>query len=188
MSRVEVERLFELAVAAIDDEELRKIVLGVEAVALSSAVLEDDDAVGGVPIHMLIREMSIPEKMKTALLGGRTARSLLVRDNNKQIPPLVLRNPRLTENEVLEYAKNTDLDEGVHRIIAQSGQWMKAYGIKLAIVFNPKVSPALSLRWLKHLRDQDLRRLSKSKNIPQVVSVHGRKILEERQKNSKTGM
>lgn len=127
-----------------------------------------------------VRDMSIPEKIKLAIHGNQSARALLIRDNNKQIPQFVLGNAKITEGEILEFAKNNNLDEMVLRTIANNATWTRNYSIKLALICNPKTPIGISLRWLKLLQDKDLRLLSKSKNIPQVIPTQCRKLLEMR--------
>ena len=127
-----------------------------------------------------IRDMSIPQKIKLAMFGNKVARGLLIRDRNKQVPLFVLQNPRLGEEEVVEFAKNTNLDELVFRAIANNTTWMKSYHIKLNLVSNPRVPIDISLRWVKYLHDGELRILAKSKNIPQVIASQCRKLLEKR--------
>lgn len=172
-----------MAVERIDDESLRRQLLetGLEELERLPVEFLDEEAEDpGGNLTQLIREMSVPERIRLAIFGNQMVRSVLLRDSYKQIPLLVLANPRLTENEVLEIAKNTQLDDGVLRALANDAQWMKSYQVKLAIVSNPKVPINSGLRWLKFIRDKDLGRLARSKNIPQVVSSQARKLLEQR--------
>ena len=43
-------------------------------------------------------KMSVPEKIRLAMLGNQEARNLLIHDPNKVIPLAVLRNPKITED------------------------------------------------------------------------------------------
>ena len=91
-----------------------------------------------------------------------------------------MQNPRLGEVEVVELARNPNLDELVFRAIANNSTWMKNYSVKLNLVSNAKVPIDISLRWVKYLHEGDLRLLAKSKNIPQVIASQCRKIVERK--------
>lgn len=133
-------------------------------------------------IFQLLQSMSVPQKIKLALQGNKVARMLLVRDTSKQVPLFVLQNPGITEEEILEIARSTEVSELVFRAIVRNGAWMKSYPIKLQLVSNPRVPIDISMQWVKHLRDRDLRRLMKSKNIPNAVATQCRKLVEKRLK------
>src|SRR5512143_662064 len=47
-------------------------------------------------IQQIIQKMTAPQKIKLALVGGKEARSLLIRDSSKMIATTVLDNPRIT--------------------------------------------------------------------------------------------
>lgn len=131
-------------------------------------------------LQNLIKAMSIPQRIKLAMFGNQTARTVLLRDTNRIVPPFVLENPRITENEVVEISRNTQIDDVILRAVGNNPQWMKSYQVKLNIVSNPRTPIDLSLKWLKFLRDRELRLLARSKNIPQVIAGQARKLLEKK--------
>ncbi|MCC6932597.1 MAG: hypothetical protein IT292_05000 [Deltaproteobacteria bacterium] len=149
---------------------------------LPSETLNEDEArkeETSKDLHMLISEMKVPQKIKLALFGNQMARAILIRDNScRQVPLFVLQNPRITEGEIEEIARNTNVDEQVLRVIANNPKWMKGYAIKTALVSNPRVPLAISLHWIKHLQDKDLKKLAQSKNIPQALATHCRKMID----------
>ena len=175
--------------------ELKK---GVELSAEESAALEElqqpdhELSMPGLPataatgekeentdIRTLIRDMSVAQKVKLAMFGNAVCRSLLVADRNKLVQSCALRNPKLQINEVLNFAKNTNLSDAVLRTISDKKEWMKDYSIKLAIVVNPKTPPDVALRWLRFVQNADLKNIARSKNVPQIVAVNAKKRLSE---------
>ncbi|NIQ96274.1 MAG: hypothetical protein GWN87_20305, partial [Desulfuromonadales bacterium] len=56
--------------------------------------------------YQLALEMKVAEKIETALKGDKEWRSLLIKDANKMVSSAVLKNPRITEGEVLGLANN----------------------------------------------------------------------------------
>ena len=178
-----VQKLFALAISQAEDDELRKELELAQSIELPSLLLEEtEDEESNKNAVMMIRELNVAGRLKLALLGNLTARTVLIRDPNRQIQLFVLQNPRLSENEVHEFARNPNLDELVLRAISRDGQWMKNYSIKHGLVGNPKTPIDISLSWLKFLTERDLRILSKSKNVPQIVATQCRKLSEKRAK------
>jgi len=57
-------------------------------------------------MYRRILEMNVPDKVKLATMGNREARSLLIRDSNRIVMQAVLNSPRLTEEEVINFAAN----------------------------------------------------------------------------------
>jgi biotin-[acetyl-CoA-carboxylase] ligase BirA-like protein len=182
-SGVSVRQALEQLVSEVDDEQLAK------------ELKEDFDSAGSITKEMLmedqsdssnlaglIREMKLGEKMKLGMLGSMTARALLIRDTNRLVRAAVMRNPRLSDNEIVEFARNANMEEQVLRLIAKNKSWMKIYPIKVGIVSNPKTPLDISVRWLKHLKDKELRILSKSKNVPSALVNQCRKLIELRTK------
>ena len=123
--------------------------------------------------------MKIPEKMKLAMFGNATCRALLISDANKLISASVLKNPKLAIKEVVEFSRNPNLAQNVLRIISDKREWMKEYEIKYNIVVNPKTPGDLSLRWLRFLNAGDLKKIARSKNLPQIVATAARKKLND---------
>ncbi len=130
----------------------------------------------------LIKSMSVAQRIKLALFGNLAARNVLLRDTNKQIPLLVLENPRITENEISDISRNTQVDESVLRAVGNNTQWMKNYALKINLVSNPKTPIDIAMKWLKFIKDKDLQRLARSKNLSQVIATQSRKLLEQRDK------
>lgn len=116
-------------------------------------------------IYQRILTMSIPDKIKLALRGNHTARMILVKDPNKQISLTVLKNPKMTEQEVDFILKNKSTAEHIVADIARTTQWTKNYNIIRDIVFHPKTPFEISVNFLGRLLVNDLERLSKSRDV-----------------------
>ncbi|GIW46497.1 MAG: hypothetical protein KatS3mg078_0374 [Deltaproteobacteria bacterium] len=125
--------------------------------------------------------MRLPEKLKLALVGNREARRILVRDSNRLVATAVLKNPRLTDSEVIQIAQSRTVDECVLREIAGTRKWAKLYQVKLALVNNPKTPTDVTLNFLRHLRYKDLRSVVWNRDLPGVIISTARKILKEKQ-------
>ena len=133
-------------------------------------------------LSVVIGDMKLGKKIKLGMLGNMAARSILIKENSRQIRQAVMSNPRITESEVLDFAKNSNLDKQVFSMIGNDNNWMKSYSIKCAIVSNPKTPMEISIRWIKYLKDKELKQFSKSKNIPSALATQMKKLVEIRDK------
>ncbi len=124
--------------------------------------------------------MDLPQKMRLAQTGDKEARSLLAREQNKQILACLLQNPRLSDQEILQFAKAKTLPEEILGILTRRKEWMKKYPVRLALAQNPKTPLAFSLKLLRSFRDFDLRRIARSKDVSVHVASGARKILMTR--------
>jgi len=121
-------------------------------------------------IYQKILRMSVPEKIRLAMLGNREARNILILDRNKIIPSAVMRSPRLTDNDILLYAQQKNLPEDIYKYIAQNKKWIKNYPVKLALVNNPKTPLPIAIRLLEHLHDNDLKAVRRNKNVSSILN------------------
>jgi hypothetical protein len=132
------------------------------------------------PLAKRIPTMALPEKMRLAQTGDREARALLAREKNKQILSCILQNPRISDQEILSFAKERTLPEEILSLLSKRKEWMKKYPVRLALAQNPKAPLAISLRLIRNFRDSDLRKLAKSKDVSVHVASGARKILMTR--------
>jgi hypothetical protein len=131
-------------------------------------------------IYQQILHMTVPQKIRLAMLGNREARNILIQDRNKIISMAVLRSPKLSENDALSYAQQRNLPQDVFAVLGKSKRWTKYYPVKLALVNNPKTPLPVSMRFLEYLTERDLKALARNKNISSVLSHSARNILQKR--------
>jgi hypothetical protein len=126
--------------------------------------------------------MGISEKIKMALSGDKEWRSILVRDGNKLVSGSVLKNPRISEAEILRILMLGVQNDEVIRLICANREWVKNYRIRKALIDCPKTPLANSLRYLTQLHDKDLARYAKSRNISSVISTQAKRMILAKQK------
>jgi hypothetical protein len=113
-----------------------------------------------------IKNMTVSEKIRLALVGDAAARSILVRDPNRIVSYAAISSPTMTESEATGVAHSKEVGEDVLRFIGKKREWMKGYEIKRALVFNPKTPVGISMKYLQHLRPSDLKNLARSRGVP----------------------
>lgn len=148
--------------------------------AENEEALEDEDLLGN--LFAAVQKMTVMQKIKLARLGGKEARSLLIKDRNKIVSTSVLASPKITETEVIAIAQSRSVGEDILRIISNNRDWTKSYQIKVAIVSNPKTPQPQAIKFLNYLQDRELRNLMKSKDVPSVIAQHARRILVKKGK------
>ena len=109
-----------------------------------------------------VRGLSQMEKILLAVKADRSERALLLQDNDPRVLLSVLRNPRLTVDEVARLAKSSFLNFQIADVIMKSSQWMASPDVRLALIHNPKTPQAFSLRILPTLPDAEVRAIARA--------------------------
>jgi hypothetical protein len=129
--------------------------------------------------------MNVLERMQLALKGNRDERLALIRDPNKMVQRAVLQSPRMTDQEVENFAAMANLTEEVLRVIAANRKYIKNYVVARNLLNNPKTPIDVSLHLLPRLIPQDLKNLCGNKNIPETLRTTSVKL--QRQRKEKKG-
>jgi len=133
-------------------------------------------------IYQLVQNMSVFQKIKLARLGNKEARSLLIRDRNKLVAMSVIMSPKITDSEIVSIAQSRNVTDEVLRVISRGREWTKNYQVKLALTTNPKCPLSVAMQFVNYLQDKDLRTLVRSRDVPQGISTHARRILMKKGK------
>jgi hypothetical protein len=171
----------------VDEDEAEAALLAMlgddmGSVARALAAEGEDAEVDEGSLYQVIQTMSVMQKIKLARIGGKEARSLLIRDRNRIVASAVLGSPKLTDTEVVGFAQNRSMNEELLRIIANNREWTKNYQVKLGLTMNPKTPTPQAIKFLNYLQDKDLKALMKSKDVPSNISTHARRILNKKGK------
>lgn len=174
------------ALGDAEAEAALRAVLAEDGSEFDDALLDDreeevDEAQRG-NLYQQIQHMTVTQKIKLARMGNKEARGLLIRDHNKLVASAAIRSPRISDNEVVQYARMKNLKEEVLRIIASNRDWTRIYAVKHALATNPKCPLQTAVKLLNHLQDRDLRHVMRSKDVPAAVSTHARRLLTRRGK------
>lgn len=108
-----------------------------------------------------VRGLSQMQKILLAAKADRSERALLIQDNDPRVLLSVLRNPRLTVEEVARIAKSSFLTYQVAEVIMNTGQWMSNLDVRLALIRNPKTPQAFGLRILPSLPESEVKAIAR---------------------------
>lgn len=135
------------------------------------------------PLRNQIREMTISQKLRLTMLGNAAARAILVRDTNRLVSMSAIASPRMTIDEVAKFAKSREVGDEVLNQIARRRDWLRSYDVKRSLVFNPKSAQTTAMSLVSHMRDADLRDLSRSRDVaPAVRNAAKRRLQKKTQK------
>lgn len=143
---------------------------------------EDLDEETSNNLFAAIQKMSVMQKIKLARVGGKEARSLLIRDRNKIVSSSVIQSPKITDTEITTIAKSRNVSDEILRMIARNREWTKSYQVKSALATNPKCPQSEAIKLLNYLQERELRSIMKSKDVPSAISSHARRILGKKGK------
>ena len=132
--------------------------------------------------YQQIQEMLVADKIKMALTGDKEWRTLLIRESNKQVNTAVLRNPRISEGEVLTIAKNRSSSDELIRIILLNRDWVKLYDMKKALIIHPRTPLQAAMRFMTFLSEKDIKELAKSRDVGQAIVNNARRMLMTRKR------
>jgi hypothetical protein len=82
------------------------------------------------------------------------------------------------DSEIEAIAKSRAVHEDVLRQIAATKEWMRSYSVKFNLCSNSKTPVPIAMKLLPHLREYDLRKLAKSKDVSSGIATHARRLAE----------
>ncbi len=127
-----------------------------------------------------IQKLTVSERRMLAMRGGREARSILVKDTNKQVMLAVLANPKISETEIEILAHSRSIPDDALRTITKNKDWMKSYGIIHAVTTNPKTPPGVAIPLLTSLKTKDIVAIEKNKNVSEALRTAAKKLAAAR--------
>jgi hypothetical protein len=113
--------------------------------------------------------MNAKDRMKLAMKGDREARSILIRDSNRMVATAVVKNPRVTEQEVEGIAAMRTVADEVLRLIAMNRAWARSYAIIHNLVRNPRTPLPTVISTLPRIRTKDLKHLAENRNVSEAA-------------------
>lgn len=151
------------------------------------------------PLHAIWADLRPPAKIRLLTLGAiktldasgeeeehsfdmKAIRMLGVRDPNPLVAVAALKAPGMSDSEVVRIAGMRNVSEDVLREIANSREWTRVYQVKFNLCSNPRTPFGHSSKFILHLRDNDLKTVSKSKDVPGAVQTAAKQQLSRKGK------
>src|SRR6185312_13184255 len=154
----------------------------VSAAILDSSRREEDapDTRGQISLERKIAVMAVGEKVQLALHGNRDARQLLMRERAGVIQSSLVRNSKITLDEVQALARAPQLAPDTAETLAQHPVYGASPQIAMALVRNPRTPLPIATQLVAKLGPADLRTVAKGLGVRMQVAAVARKRLVER--------
>lgn len=127
-----------------------------------------------------ISQLGVGQRVQLAIKGSKDERFILVRDGSKVVSAAVLESPKISDQEIEMFASLKNVQEGVLRGIAGKRKFMRNYVVQKNLASNPRTPLDVSLPIMKSLMINDLRAMSKNKNINDTLRKMAFKMYKQR--------
>jgi hypothetical protein len=127
-----------------------------------------------------ISQLGVGQRVQLAIKGSKDERFILVRDGSKVVSSAVLESPKISDQEIEMFATLKNVQEGVLRGIAGKRKFMRNYVVQRNLANNPRTPLDVSLPIMKGLMINDLRSMSKNKNINDTLRKMAVKLYKQR--------
>jgi hypothetical protein len=139
---------------------------------------EAEDVVARESVWDRLRGLGRVEKLLLAAKADRVERMILAQDSDPQVLYSLLKNPRLTPDEVIRIAKSPYLTFQTAEAMMKSTQWFSNLEVRVALVHNAKTPPAFALRILPTLPESEVRNISRGAATSMALKVAALKKLQ----------
>jgi len=130
--------------------------------------------------YQKIITLNAAQKAILAMKGGREERMILIRDTNKVVALAVLKNGRITEQEVESIARMRNVTDEVLRQVGANREWTKSYPVILALVSNPRTPQGVTTNFVNRLANRDLKNIYMSRDVPELIRRMARRTYDVR--------
>jgi hypothetical protein len=117
-------------------------------------------------------------RVSMAKRGNRDELARMFSDTNPQVIRTLLKNPALTESDVLKLASRRPAAADVQREVFHSRKWSRRYAVKKALILNPYTPADIGMKIVHVLMVQDLRLVAESGDLHEWLREAARQRLE----------
>ena len=179
-----------------NDEQFRKAVLHPETVAgrkrlererpehrqaVVTLQLRQDvplEDIEKMPIRRRLQRMGMDDKINLALSGNREERMALASDSNRAVHHYLLKNAKITMDEIAFMARLPSLNPDVLDKIAENPAYVQNPTVVKALVYNPKTPVKTAIRLLDRLSRPEVMNLSKRMTMNRRLVMAAKKKVE----------
>jgi hypothetical protein len=133
-----------------------------------------------VTIVRRILLMNVKDRVRFAMKGDREVRNILIRDSNRIVSEAVIKNPKITDQEVEKIAAMRTVSSDILRQIGIKRQWLRSYGIIHNLARNPRTPMPIIMGIIPRLMPRDLKSLGSNRNVPDAVRQQAARLAQTR--------
>ncbi len=135
------------------------------------------DTTSDLPIAHQVRELSLKDKMRLARHATRPVRQLLIRDVDKSLHIQVIKNPKVTDQEIVEYSAIASISPLALRWLGDQRRHLRNVQIVQNLVLNPATPPDLAKKLMSRMNKKQLMRVMRSGRVKEAIRRTARKKL-----------
>ncbi len=147
-----------------------------EVIRLEEERNRDDEK--DMPVRRRIARMSMEDKINMALSGSREERMALALDGNKAIHHYLLKNARISLDEIAFIARLPTMNPDVLGKIAENPSYTQNLSVVKNLVYNPKTPVPLAIKLLDRMPRSEVLNLSKRMSMNQRLVQAAKKKIE----------
>ncbi len=169
--------------AELRDEASGARLLSLERLLRRGEISSDEQAEPDqlrVPDYGSGRELSLGERRSLARRPERRNFDRLLGDPHPMVVQILLRNPRLTLDDVVRMTSRRPANPRVLREIVTSSRWVARSRIRLSVLLNPGAPDPLVMPYLPLCGRLELEELIESGRLPIVRRATAHELLERR--------
>ena len=118
-----------------------------------------------------LSELALGERVSLARRAVRALLPSLAAGGEPAVTRALLGNPRLVENDVIEWAGDEEASADVLREIAHHPVWGTRRRVRFALAANPRTPAGTALGVAKTLEPSDLQLLSRDATVPTIIRI-----------------
>lgn len=126
------------------------------------------------------RALTLGERRALARKPSRAAFDKLLRDPHPLVIHNLLRNPRMTEDDVLRLAARRPAHPEVIVEILRHPEWSSRARVRMALIQNPGTAPAIAVPLVRLLIRPELHQVLAAADVAPVVRAAAQELLERR--------
>jgi hypothetical protein len=134
-----------------------------------------------VPGDLEMSQLSLGERKFLARGHDRIRLDRLLLDPDPSVVRNLLRNPHLTEQDVVRLTARRPIRTEIQKEIHAS-RWGSRYRIRLALVCNPYTPTDLSLKLVGFLLHKDLKLVGQDGNLHELVRKEAKRLMKKRRR------
>jgi hypothetical protein len=126
----------------------------------------------------LLDDMRLGDRVSLAKVATPALLPRLVVDADRKVTEAALINRRLREEDLLTALRLPDVPLALLDAVVASPKWSQVYGVRLALVLQPRTPLAVALLQISSLVKRDLVRVSEATGVRPLLQASARAVLE----------
>jgi len=135
----------------------------------------------------LLDDMRLGDRVSLAKVATPAILPRLLVDADRKVTQAVLINRRLREEDLLTALRLADVPLALLDAVVASPKWSQVYGVRFALVLQPRTPLAVALLQISSLVKRDLLRVSEATGVRPLLQASARAVLERLAGQGPTG-